>query len=99
MQRFQTLLSISTAVRSYALGPGDSLPKLEVVPITKVAKLLHSREGSHLFFAELSGMAGAVGRLLGHRSDNVRRVGELLLNPVGTVRRSNKPCNTALATL
>jgi hypothetical protein len=64
------------------LTPGSANPYLEVVPPAKIAKLLRTREGSHVFFAELSAMAAAVRGMLRHRSAEVRRAAELVLNPV-----------------
>ena len=57
------------------------MPRLEIVPPAKIAKLLRTREGSHVFFAEVSAMAKAVRRTLEHDSPKVRRAGEAVLNP------------------
>ena len=58
------------------------LPRLELVPPAKIAKLLRTREGTHVFFAEVSAMARAVAQTLEHDVEAVRRAGELLLSPV-----------------
>ena len=52
-----------------------------MTPPAKIAKLLRTREGSHVFFAELSAMARAVRLTLEHDSAKVRAAGEGLLNP------------------
>ena len=44
-------------------------------PPAKIAKLLRTREGSHVFFAELSAMARAVRLTLEHDSAKVRAAG------------------------
>ena len=65
-----------------SLVPADGgVPRLEVTPPAKIAKLLRTREGSHVFFAELSAMARAVRLTLEHDSAKVRAAGEGLLNP------------------
>ena len=65
-----------------SLDPSDGgVPRLEIVPPAKIAKLLRTREGSHVFFAEVSAMAKAVRRTLEHDSPKVRRAGEAVLNP------------------
>ena len=65
-----------------SLTPADgAVPRLEVTPPAKIAKLLRTREGSHVFFAELSAMARAVRLTLEHDSSKTRFAGESLLNP------------------
>lgn len=59
----------------------SAMPQLEVLPPSKVAKLLSQREASHTFFADLASMARGVEALLNHGSDDVRRAGHLLINP------------------
>ena len=55
-----------------SLVPADGgVPRLEVTPPAKIAKLLRTREGSHVFFAELSAMARAVRLTLEHDSAKV----------------------------
>jgi hypothetical protein len=61
-----------TLLGSRVTPAAGGLPQLEVVPPAKIAKLLRTREGSHVFFAELSAMAAAVARMLEHRSPDVR---------------------------
>ena len=65
-----------------SLAPSDGgVPRLEVTPPGKIAKLLRTREGSHVFFAELVAMVRAVRSTLEHDSQTVRAAGEALLNP------------------
>ena len=65
-----------------SLTPADgAVPRLEVTPPAKIAKLLRTREGSHVFFAELSAMARAARLMLEHDSEKARAAGESLLNP------------------
>ena len=65
-----------------SLTPADgAVPRLEVTPPAKIAKLLRTREGSHMFFAELSAMARAARLMLEHDSEKARAAGESLLNP------------------
>ena len=65
-----------------SLDPSDGgVPRLEIVAPAKIAKLLRTREGSHVFFAEVSAMARAVRRTLEHDSPKVRRAGAAVLNP------------------
>ena len=65
-----------------SLTPADgAAPRLEVTPPAKIAKLLRTREGSHVFFAELSAMARAARLTLEHDSAKMRAAGDALLNP------------------
>jgi len=57
------------------------MPQLEVLPPSKVAKLLSQREASHTFFADLASMARGVQALLKHDSVDIRRAGHLLIKP------------------
>ena len=73
------------------LEPVDGgLPTIEIVPPAKIAKLLRTREGSHVFFAELAAMARATRATLEHESAKTRRAAEALLAPtalkVGTAK-------------
>ena len=78
-----TARAISNACAALtSLTPADgAVPRLEVTPPAKIAKLLRTREGSHVFFAELSAMARAVRLTLEHDSSKTRFAGESLLNP------------------
>ena len=72
----------SACVLLTSLTPRDGgVPRLEVTPPGKIAKLLRTREGSHVFFAELSAMARSVRQTLSHDSEKVRVAGDNLLNP------------------
>ena len=73
------------------LEPVDGgLPTIEIVPPAKIAKLLRTREGSHVFFAELAAMARATRATLEHESAKTRHAAEALLAPtalkVGTAK-------------
>ena len=57
------------------------MPQLEVLPPSKVAKLLSQREASHTFFADVASMARGVHDLLTHEHGDIRRAGELLMKP------------------
>ena len=75
-------ISEACVLMSTGLSPSDGgVPRLEVVPPQKIAKLLWKKEATHVFFSEISAMASAVRRTLEHDAHAVRRAGELLLNP------------------
>ena len=59
----------------------SAMPQLEVLPPSKVAKLLSQREASHTFFADLASMARGVEALLTNSSADIRRAGHLLIDP------------------
>ena len=59
----------------------SAMPQLEVLPPSKVAKLLTQREASHVFFADLASMARGVEAMLTHKSEDIRKAGHLLMKP------------------
>jgi len=75
---------ISTAAAALTSSTiAGGVPRLEVTPPGKVAKLLRTREGSHVFFAEVVAMARAVRKTLTHDVAEIRTAGECLLSPTG----------------
>ena len=75
---------ISTAAAALTSSTiAGGVPRLEVTPPGKVAKLLRTREGSHVFFAEVVAMARAVRKTLTHDAAEIRTAGEYLLSPTG----------------
>ena len=76
----QTALAIQEASVLFTKST-SAMPQLEVLPPSKVAKLLAQREASHTFFADLASMARGVEALLTNSSADIRRAGHLLIDP------------------
>lgn len=76
----ETALAIQEASALF-MKTTSAMPQLEVLPPSKVAKLLSQREASHTFFADLASMSRGVHALLTHRDEEIRRAGELMINP------------------
>lgn len=76
----ETAMSIQEACTLF-MKTTSAMPQLEVLPPSKVAKLLSQREASHTFFADLASMARGVSALLTHQDENIRRAGDLMIDP------------------